>query len=326
MFLSNEELKELSKRNNLIVFKDILLNWLLIVGSYSIYAYTGSYLAFAFSCLVIATRIHALMIIAHDCSHNLFLKNRVISDFISTLLCSVTSGMITNRYRSQHLDHHKFLQTQKDPFWVSMRKMNGWTYPKSKKEIYKVLVKDLLGLSISEHKTALLPWSFLPKVLIKDKKVPTLKKYEVLAVFLFLFSIVAIPVFLNQEAFILAYALGMSLLPFITRVRAITEHYPLEKISTSEAAELFHTFTVSANLLERFLIAPHNICRHLEHHLYPTIPYYNLEKAHQILKRKDNYARRMFELDGYFTGERNTFSTLSKYLDYPQEEPIAVNL
>ncbi|XWK91415.1 MAG: fatty acid desaturase [Phormidium sp.] len=42
--------------------------------------------------------------------------------------------------------------------------------------------------------------------------------------------------------------------------------------------------------LENFLTGMHNESYHLVHHLNPTIPFWNLPKAHQIYLRDKNYA------------------------------------
>ncbi len=41
------------------------------------------------------------------------------------------------------------------------------------------------------------------------------------------------------------------------------------------------------NRLERILVAPLNVGYHLEHHLYPSVPFYRLEELHRRLMRVD---------------------------------------
>jgi len=49
----------------------------------------------------------------------------------------------------------------------------------------------------------------------------------------------------------------------------------------------------------RYFIAPLNVNYHIEHHLFMFCPWYNLPKAHEMLKEKDFYKDLEIE-NGYF--------------------------
>ena len=55
---------------------------------------------------------------------------------------------------------------------------------------------------------------------------------------------------------------------------------------------------LSSNFV-RYFIAPLNVNYHLEHHLFMFCPWYNLPKAHEMLKEKDFYKDLEIE-NGYF--------------------------
>jgi fatty acid desaturase len=56
---------------------------------------------------------------------------------------------------------------------------------------------------------------------------------------------------------------------------------------------------VECNLFERLLIAPNYIHVHIGHHLYPSVPFYNLRKLQQLLMQNPDYARRAHVTHGY---------------------------
>src|SRR5438445_11912 len=55
---------------------------------------------------------------------------------------------------------------------------------------------------------------------------------------------------------------------------------------------------------EKFLLAPHNVHYHVDHHLYPSVPYYNLPRLHAQLLAQPEYMARAHITDGYCTGLR----------------------
>ena len=64
----------------------------------------------------------------------------------------------------------------------------------------------------------------------------------------------------------------------IIRIRNIAEH-----CVTPGNTEFDNTRTTRASYLIRFLLAPHRVNFHLEHHLFMVCPWYNLPKAHSMM-------------------------------------------
>ena len=78
------------------------------------------------------------------------------------------------------------------------------------------------------------------------------------------------------------------------RLRSISEH-----ACTSGQDDFTHTRTTLSSNFVRYFIAPLNVNYHLEHHLFMFCPWYNLPKAHEMLKEKDFYNDLEIE-NGYF--------------------------
>ena len=104
------------------------------------------------------------------------------------------------------------------------------------------------------------------------------------------------PTWMPQPGGVVAMFGGMAtepdLLPLMTwlkvavRLRTIGEHYALEY------DHIFRqTRTTYPSLIERLLIAPKNIAYHLDHHLYPSVPFYNLPELHRELLKHDEFRR-----------------------------------
>ena len=300
--LSPEELKSLSKMSKIRPIFDIVLCWSLIIGS--LYLCHLSYYFIPMALIVIATRLHALTIIMHDASHYLISKNKVLNDIISNIFCSFPLQISTEVYRKTHNDHHRFTQTQKDPNYVIMQTENSWHYPKPKEEVKKIMLKDLFLLNIKEHMIILKMWQIIPNF----NKASRLEKLLFPA---FLIGLLfGVYYYQLWSEFIILQASALFINPF-ARMRAMSEHVHAPAQGQATVYKLQETPTINANWLERFIISPLNTNRHLEHHLYPSIPYYNLEKAHALIKKTKLYQRHcLYELDGYILGKKTALNEL----------------
>jgi fatty acid desaturase len=66
------------------------------------------------------------------------------------------------------------------------------------------------------------------------------------------------------------------------RIRSIAEHAMIP----DPTDEMKNTRTTTARWWERLLIAPNCVNFHLEHHLLPTVPHYNLRRMHRMLRAR----------------------------------------
>ncbi len=303
------QLKELNVLKPWRTIFDISLTWSMI--GLSLYLCHLSLWFIPVALPVIASRLHALTLIMHDGAHYLLHRNEKINDFLSNVFCSFPLMLSTEVYRKTHWKHHQFTQTMKDPNYVIMQREEAWHYPKKEEEVKKLLIKDLFFLGISDHMKILKDWQLLPNL----KEASLLEKI----VFpFFMTTVLATVWFGNFWAEFIVFQAGALLINPLARMRAMSEHAHYESEGQDRVHKLGETPTINAGVIERFFFAPFNTNRHLEHHLYPTIPYYGLEKAHEIVKKTDVYQRHCrYELDGYLLGKRTAFSEILVGNGYP---------
>jgi fatty acid desaturase len=99
---------------------------------------------------------------------------------------------------------------------------------------------------------------------------------------------------INGGLFALAWYAGRPLmylvmwwLPLITilqvylRIRGITEHAGYQAGPDQKALS-----RTVINPIETFFFSPNSVNYHIEHHAYPSVPFYNLHKVHGLLEER----------------------------------------
>ena len=288
----------LTQLSNARFLADVAMNWGLIIGMAALAIWTGHWPAYVLAIVVIATRQHALGILMHDGTHYRCLTSRSLNDAVSDILCALPVGMLTSRYRYEHLQHHRGLNTDDDPYWVDFKLDDTWHWPKPPAAAAWVFARDLLGLN--SQRWGRVQWRWSPWVnhfkRTDPKGPPPTTKAERLRIYGFhlavLGALVATGAWLN---FALLWLLPlMTLTPAMVRLRTIAEHLLIPNTDELDASR--HTV---GTWLERWSIAPHNINIHLGHHLYPAVPYYRLPELHAELMKDPRYASRIVTSPGY---------------------------
>jgi fatty acid desaturase len=234
------------------------------------------------SIIVIGTRQHALFVIAHDAAHYLLYENRKLNDFAGRA-CATLQGLSMCTYRVIHRLHHNNLYGELDPDTA----LHGG-YPRGRSYLVKKLLKDLSGLTAwktyayflggapglnTKTNVALRPLDDTSEKLRSD----ALSDRNAVIVFHVIALVVA-----AWSGYLVQY-LVLWVLPLVTvvqailRLRAIAEH----GATTDFSSPLTAARTNVAPAWLEWLIFPHRVNYHIEHHLYASVPHYNLPELHR---------------------------------------------
>ena len=261
----------------------------MVLGLYVFYHYP-SVLTFLASVVIIGSRQFALAVLAHDGAHNLLFSNSKINDFVSQWFCAYPIFQDNRVYRPYHLKHHRFTETEDDPDLVLSA-----PFPINKKSFYRKVIRDLTGITGYKRYSSSLISIFQTEADSFSHKVSRIwnKIHGFLIVNFIVFILISI--FFHWSLFFLLWWLpAFTYYSLIIRIRNIAEH-----CVTPGESDFDKTRTTKASLIIRFLLAPHRVNYHLEHHLFMFCPWYNLPKAHEMLKEKDFYKDLEIE-NGYF--------------------------
>lgn len=277
---------------------DLAFSWALIAGAAALAVGTGHWLAWVAAILVIATRQHALGVLMHDGTHFRAFASRPLNDAVCDLFCALPVGMLTSRYRHEHLQHHRTPNIGTDPYWADFGRDDTWHWPKPPAAAAWVFARDLLGLN--SQRWGRVQWRWSPWInhfqRTDPQGPPPPTRAERLRIYAFhavvLGTLAATGAWL---AFALLWLLPlMTLVPAMVRLRTIAEHLLLPDRDEIEASR--HT---DGTWLERWSIAPYNINVHIAHHLFPAVPYYHLPALHRELMKDPRYAERAVINRGY---------------------------
>ena len=237
--------------------------------------------------IVIGTRQHALFVIAHDAAHYLLYENRLLNDVVGRA-CAMLQGLSMCTYRVIHRLHHNNLYGELDPDTA----LHGG-YPRGRAYLAKKLLKDLSGLTAwktyayflggapalnTKTKVALRPLDDTSQKLRDEARTD---RNMVIAFHLLMLAMVA------WTGYLLEY-LVLWILPLVTvvqailRLRAIAEH----GATTDFSSPLTAARTNVAPAWLAWLIFPHQVNYHIEHHLYASVPHYNLPRLHRELRER----------------------------------------
>ena len=239
------------------------------------------------SVLVIGSRQHALFVIAHDAAHYLLYENRRLNDLVGRT-CAMLQGLSMCTYRVIHRMHHNNLYGELDPDTA----LHGG-YPRGRAYLVKKLLKDLSGLTAwktyayflggapalnTATNVALRPLDDTSQKLRDEARTDRNMVIAFHAILLVLFA---------WSGYLLQY-LVLWVLPLVTvvqailRLRAIAEH----GATTDFSSPLTAARTNIAPAWLEWLIFPHQVNYHIEHHLYASVPHYNLPRLHRELRSR----------------------------------------
>jgi fatty acid desaturase len=262
--------RELSRLRPARAIVDTGLCWAAIVTAWVAAASWTRPWVVALAFVVVGTRYYALFILGHDGMHRRLLPGRRANDLFNDLLCLGPIGAVTHINNRNHLLHHRHLSTEDDPDRHRHCCRNKATRP--------AYLAFLTGLANVVPAVA--------NVFVHNSGAGSRRRYSVRDISIILgwqavlasgLTIAvgwwAYPVLWLAPVYVFTYLADM--------LRSFLEHSHPE---ADERADEHRLITYESSRLERLFFAPMNMNYHTAHHLWPSIPYYNLPVADRELK------------------------------------------
>lgn len=302
--LPPERVRELSRLRPLRTITDAALCWLMIIAGWALGAWSlttpwqwlwGVPLAIA----LIGSRYYALFILGHDGMHRRIFNSGPASELFTDLFLIGPVGMVCRVNARNHLDHHQHLATDLDPDLHKHACFNKATraeylaFLTGLSSVFKVIVNLFVrplnraspeAFALKAPRESGIRYRFRDIAIILVWQIALCTGLTCLVAFtrhaasftdVIRLAWFAYPVFWLIPVYCFAY------LPNL--VRSFVEHSHPEDDDKADAHRLI-TFT--SNPIERWFLSPMNMNYHIAHHLWPSIPYYNLPVADTELRAR----------------------------------------
>ena len=304
--LTKEQMLEVIKRKNFMGFFLLTHCWLCIGVSVYVAAVSSSTLITVIAMVIVGSRQQALLVLMHEASHGNLFKNRFLNKFCSQVFCAYPVLSHMPMYKKYHAKHHSWVQTERDPDLLLSK-----NYPVSRKSMLRKLARDISGITglnqLRDRFVGLLnnpdaPILYRVKSLWRDMG----WGLSINLGFCLMFSIFDL-------VWIYFYLWLVPLLTWhqvVLRIRNIAEHGMLMAGTENIFSQ---ARTTIASSIERFFIAPYWVNYHLEHHLFPAVPCYNLPQL-RIFLIENGFQKHM-------TTEKSYLAVLKKFSGKSENEP-----
>jgi fatty acid desaturase len=304
--------KELSKLEPARAVAVTFGQWLGIGVAIALCTYFWHPILYVLAVMFIGSRQHALLILGHDASHYRILPTRWQNDLFANLFMMWPTFASVEGFRKFHGTHHQYTNLQNDGnrhIWYTHDAAGelapDWQFPKTKLGLFFVLLRRAAFV------TGLF---WIVRGLVGSTLIPS-PGWMRAARFTFYASIAtALTVFGGWYAFLLYW-----IVPFCTwhiaaqYIRLICEHSAVE----SEEEEYAITRTTIPTWLESIFILPCNVGYHLEHHWYPSVPFYRLPELHRALMEREGFRE-------HAVVRRSVLTSLGECVRQKRAEQLAV--
>jgi fatty acid desaturase len=289
IMIPKPELDRLINLNPKISVAVLALNWGIMVALAAVAVSIGTWVA-PIAMILIAGRQHAMLVLMHDASHRLLFSNRLLNDTVSNIFLAFPLFLSTALYRKHHMAHHRFTNTENDPDLADTE------IPKNIRRFLLSLGGDLMGMRSLKLLFSIDAFGITAIYKKKNSNIRSVRWERILAILFGIALIMALTLLAGWEIYALYWLAPMwFILPAFLHIRAVAEH-----AGRTNAEGIGYARSVRANFIERLLICPLNVNLHLEHHLFPKIPFYRLHMVTNALSQQMVPPDHPFRNSGYF--------------------------
>ena len=284
-FLDPAVVKELSRISAWRAPLQIALEWLGIAAAIYLCEKFRHPLLYVAAVVWIGARQNGLAVMMHEAVHFRMLPSRKWNDWIGEV-CAAWPVLVTvHSFRQSHFAHHRHVNKPEDPDW-QRKQEELFEYPKSGWDMVFITLKYWVGYYAIKQLAAV------------NKGVEIPKRLKLLRLAFYL-AVLAASIVFNFWLGLLIYWFVPLFTYFlwIIYVRGVAEHFGGIEHHHDDLLQM--TRHIEANWFERLLIAPNYIHIHIGHHLYPSVPFYNLPKLQHLLMENPEYASRAHVTKGY---------------------------
>jgi len=316
--IDEQAIQQLKKIKPTYVILSLVFDWLLIFTTFYIAITIDHWFGYLIAVIFIARCQHALFMMMHEAAHFNLHPSILINNYIGQFAIAGPAVFSLFVYRSNHLNHHRHPTTDDDQYPLKKNKflvelledIFCYSYFRYIILFLIVLTKKARGIKARDDKVKKEEKEKLEVDKLKaEKESLELEKIEMknsggkikgdrvhphkLPKFMvpgsmFFGNGIIILFFYLLDATLMYPVLWLlpmfSILFVFFRIRGVCEHGGLKV-----GDDYMLTTRTIINPFQAYFFHPHKANYHIEHHLYPNVPYYNLRKLHSVIKNGGEY-------------------------------------
>lgn len=236
--------------------------------------------------VVLSNQIHAFTVLQHECGHRNAYHNDGWNRFVGCALAWFIFMPYTT-FKECHRRHHRYLgDVQHDP--------DEWNYTGGRTRWLPIRVATFVPRFIH---ISLTKYSAAVRQSVLVELAFNIVSLAVLIGFCIQYN------YLNE--FILIYAIPLFILAaIINPISRGYEHFPLAKLDEQDKESRMDIAKTTISVTHPFFSwIWANINYHVEHHVYPGVPFYNLPEVSKLMSNRQ-YLRHRFLLQDIFSREK----------------------
>ncbi|MEM7212856.1 MAG: fatty acid desaturase family protein [Pseudomonadota bacterium] len=295
-FLTPEEIRPLARRSDWMGAGLVLHCWGVVFAAVLLFHWYPSVVTFLLAVMLIGSRQLGFAVLMHEGAHVALFRTRWLNEWATQWFCArPIMGEMTS-YRTYHLTHHKFTQTEKDPDLPLSAK-----FPTTRDSLQRKFTRDLTGqtgfkLRLAQIRRAL-QLGFDEDAIAGAKMAQNFQSADLrpalLCNVLIFGAMWAVGEWWYWFAFWVLPLLTWN--QFVIRVRNIAEH----AMVPDKNDPFGNVRTTYADPVTALFFAPYWVNYHLEHHMVMHMPCWQLPKLHRLLLKK-GYGDRMTTAPNYW--------------------------
>jgi len=272
--LAPDQVRKLSRLRPVCVVVDAMVCWVTILAAWALVAIWPDPWTVLLAIPLIGSRYYGLFIIGHDGLHHRLFREVRHNDLFNDVVVLGAIGAITRINNRNHLDHHHRLATDRDPD----RHKHGCFNKTTSIE----LLGFLTGATSILRSVANVFVRRAPGAGNVSTQRYTLRDAAILLGWQVVL-IGGLSLGIGWWAWPVLWLLPVYVFAFLgDNLRSFAEHSHPEPDGEADGHRLI---TYVSNPLERWFVAPMNMNFHAAHHLWPSVPYYNLPIADAEMRR-----------------------------------------
>lgn len=244
---------------------------------------------------VIASRQHALMVMTHEGIHKRLSRRLWFNDGLARFVAGFPVFISLAKWRFIHLYHHQYTHSVDDPDRAIFAR-----YPVDRQKFIRLLLRDLCGLNVLSTARyfidlPIVTRDFNRRFLGEERNHQYQQVVDIPILALFWLILLCGGVYFWGGRAVMLFFLYW-VIPYCTfmqvffRIRGAIEHGNVP--NSQHPYQQTRTYLIHP--IVGFFFAPKQVNYHLEHHLYPSVPFYNLPLLHiklleEVYPREDGY-------------------------------------